>query len=99
MAGRFFAPVTTIPRYPRTSSPGSERRPAANLRALLPRDDQYRRFSNPGGVAVPALKWSPTYLVALIRAGRSSRTASWSNDPTNQQAVTLTPHDRLIHRP
>jgi hypothetical protein len=29
---------------------------------------------------------------------RSSRTASSSNDPTNQQAVTLTPHDTLIHR-
>jgi transposase-like protein len=31
--------------------------------------------------------------------GRSSRTASSSNDPPNQQAVTLTPHDPLIHRP
>jgi hypothetical protein len=31
--------------------------------------------------------------------GRSSRTASSSNDPTNQQAVTLTPHDLLMHRP
>ena len=30
---------------------------------------------------------------------RSSRTASSSNDPTNLQALTLTPHDRLIHRP
>jgi hypothetical protein len=30
---------------------------------------------------------------------RSSRTASSSNDPTNRQAVTLTPHDTLIHRP
>jgi hypothetical protein len=30
---------------------------------------------------------------------RSSRTASSSNDPTNQQAVTRTPHDTLIHRP
>jgi len=52
-SGRFFAPVTTIPRYPQISSPGIERRPAANLRALLPRDDQYRRFSNPGGIAAP----------------------------------------------
>jgi hypothetical protein len=26
-------------------------------------------------------------------------TESSSNDPTNQQAVTLTPHDTLIHRP
>jgi transposase-like protein len=31
--------------------------------------------------------------------GRSSRTASSSSDPTNQQAVPLTPHDPLIHRP
>jgi transposase-like protein len=30
---------------------------------------------------------------------RSSRPASSSNDPANQQAVTLTPHDTLIHRP
>jgi hypothetical protein len=30
---------------------------------------------------------------------RSSRTASSSNDPTNQYAVTLTPHDTLIRRP
>jgi len=29
----------------------------------------------------------------------SSRTASSSNDPTNQQAVTRTPHDTLIHGP
>ena len=34
-----------------------------------------------------------------ITPQRSSRTASSSNDPTNQQAVTLTPHDTLIHRP
>lgn len=26
-----------------------------------------------------------------------SRTASSSNDPTNQQSVTLTPHDTVIH--
>jgi hypothetical protein len=39
------------------------------------------------------------HLVALARAARGSRTASSSNDPTNQQAVTLTPHDTLIHRP
>ena len=32
-------------------------------------------------------------------SARSSRTASSSNDPTNQQPVTLTPHDTLIHRP
>jgi hypothetical protein len=30
---------------------------------------------------------------------RPSPTESSSNDPTNQQAVTLTPHDTLIHRP
>jgi hypothetical protein len=34
-----------------------------------------------------------------VTGGRRSRTASSSNDPTNQQAVTLTPHDTLIHRP
>jgi transposase-like protein len=38
------------------------------------------------------------HLVALIRAGASSRTASSSNDPTNRQAVTLMPHDTLLHR-
>jgi hypothetical protein len=32
------------------------------------------------------------------RPAGSSRTASSSNDPTNQQAGTLTPHDPLIHR-
>ena len=30
---------------------------------------------------------------------RPSPTESSSNDPANQQAVTLTPHDTLIHRP
>ena len=35
----------------------------------------------------------------LSEPARSSRTASSSNAPTNQQAVTLTPHDTLIHRP
>ena len=30
---------------------------------------------------------------------RPSPTESSSNDPTNQQPVTLTPHDTLIHRP
>jgi hypothetical protein len=29
----------------------------------------------------------------------TARTSTSSNDPTNQQAVTLTPHDTLIHRP
>ena len=38
-------------------------------------------------------------LVALVRAGAKFENASSSNDPTNQQAVTLTPHDTLIHRP
>ncbi len=35
------------------------------------------------------------YLVALVRAGANVL----SNAPTNPQAVTLTPHDTLIHRP
>ncbi len=65
-SGQFFAPVTTVPRHPRTSSPGIERRPAPNLRALVP---AMTSFSNPGGVAAPALKWSPAHLVALVRAG------------------------------
>jgi hypothetical protein len=30
---------------------------------------------------------------------RPSPMESSSNDPTNQQAVTLTPHDTLIRRP
>jgi hypothetical protein len=44
----------------------------------------------PGVPSIPptSSRWSePT---------RGSRTASSSNDPTNQQAVTLTPHDTLI---
>ena len=39
------------------------------------------------------------HLVRWSEPARRSRTASSSNDPTNQRAVTLTPHDTLIHRP
>jgi hypothetical protein len=36
---------------------------------------------------------------AQERLELTARTSTSSNDPTNQQAVTLTPHDTLIHRP
>ena len=39
------------------------------------------------------------HLVALSEPARSSRRASSSNDPTNQQAVARTPYDTLIHGP
>jgi hypothetical protein len=39
-----------------------------------------------------------TSIAALLLA-RSSRTTSSSNDPKNQQAVTLTLHDALMRRP
>ena len=39
------------------------------------------------------------HLVALVRAGATFENGIPSNDPTNQQALTLTPHDTLIHRP
>jgi hypothetical protein len=50
------------------------------------------RHSTAGVPSIPptSSRWS--------EPARSSRTASSSNDPTNQQAVTLTPHDTLIHR-
>ena len=38
-------------------------------------------------------------LASAPSRARSSRTASSSNDPTNQQAMRLTSHDPLIHRP
>jgi hypothetical protein len=52
----------------------------------------------------------PTAELLRVGAGRdvanaqerlelTARTSTSSNDPTNQQAVTLTPHDTLIHRP
>jgi hypothetical protein len=41
------------------ASPGVERRPAADFRALVPRDAQYRHFSSTSGVVAPTLKWSP----------------------------------------
>jgi hypothetical protein len=38
--------------------PGAERGSAVNLRALVSRDAQHRRFSSTGGVIAPTLKWS-----------------------------------------
>jgi hypothetical protein len=38
------------------------------------------------------------HLVALVRAGRYSRTASSSNDPTNQRVVISKSRDTPIHR-
>jgi hypothetical protein len=44
----------------------------------------------------PRCRWSRCTRAAWTRP---SPTESSSNDPANQQAVTLTPHDTLIHRP
>jgi putative transposase len=39
------------------------------------------------------------HLVALVRAGAKFENSVLVERPTNQQAVTLRPHDTLIHRP
>ena len=40
------------------ASPGVERRPAADFRALVSRHAQYRHFSSTSGVVAPGLEWS-----------------------------------------
>jgi Transposase, Mutator family len=88
---------TPRPRWRRSTTPKtattSPRDPARGPPGSRWRSNSSSRHSTAGVPSIPPTRsrWS--------EPARSSRTASSSNDPTNQQAVTLTPHDTLIHRP
>jgi len=72
---------------------GSPRDPARGPPGSRWRSNSSSRHRTAGVPSIPptSSRWS--------EPARSSRTVSSSNDPTNQQAVTLTPHATLIHRP
>jgi hypothetical protein len=93
--GSTCAPPTrsSRPSQPSGYGSGSPRDPARGPPGSRWRSNSSSRHSTAGVPSIPptSSRWS--------EPARSSRTASSSNDPTNQQAVTLTPHDTLIHRP
>jgi hypothetical protein len=94
-SGSTCAPPTrsSRPSQPSGYGSGSPRDPARGPPGSRWRSNSSSRHSTAGVPSIPptSSRWS--------EPARRSRPASSSTDPTNQQAVTLTPHDTLIHRP
>jgi hypothetical protein len=85
----------TVRLYHALISPGigSPKGPARGPPGSRARSNSSSRHSTAGLLSI--LPTSSCWL----EPARSSGTAFSSNDPTNQRAVTLAPHDTLIHRP